>query len=431
MNPTPAGPPPPQLPTPGERQPLPTAGATPHINPNPPYDPFVQPAGRNYKKWAIRIVLGLVMVAALAVGTWSIYTLLTETFHAPKPIAFFGCGLFDVAALFFALLSQQYATTTDSGLAPRTAMLVMVTTSSWVNWKHAQLENWGTVGGVILAAAPVIAELAFELFHRFEHREALRNLGRVPQALPVLGKWAWLSHPMRSHKTLDAHIRAALTEHEAIAELRAELATEHAATILSSRATSLERVPAPAPHSTLTQIPLNAPERPALDAAPVAERPDVAPPTTTPVMASQSPAWQGATTTLRSALPERPPPATADATAPTTTHHDDSAHNNPATADETTAADATTTATVAPATKKTDATEPTGRGAAKAAILSLYTRHGRRPLESEMVTELKRIRSKHTSRQYANKLRAEIEAQQPHLAALGAENVRALTGTDE
>ncbi|MBE4761725.1 DUF2637 domain-containing protein [Streptomyces caniscabiei] len=225
MTATPAGQQPPTSPVLGAWQPLHHAGATPHTAntaPNPMFDRLIY--GRTPSDWAIRAVLALVMTAALAVGTWSIYTLLTEQLHAPKPIAVLGCGMFDIAALFFALLSQKYAVTTDSGLAPRLAMLAMVSTSAWVNWQHGQLEGWGIVGSVILAAAPVIAELAFEMFHRYAHRETLRNLGRVAQTLPTLGKWAWLRHPIRSHRTLDGHIKAALTEHEAIAERREELA---------------------------------------------------------------------------------------------------------------------------------------------------------------------------------------------------------------
>lgn len=229
MNATPAGSQPPTSPVLGAWQPLPNAGATPHTPntaPNPMFDKLLY--GRTPSDWAIRIVLVLVMSAALAVGTWSIYTLLTQKLHAPQPIAILGCGMFDIAALFFALLSQKYAVTTDSGLAPRLAMLAMVGTSAWVNWQHGKLEGWGTVGSVILAAAPVIAELAFEMFHRYAHRETLRALGRVAQTLPVLGKWAWLAHPFRSRKTIDAHIRAALTEHEAVAKRREEVSDRRA-----------------------------------------------------------------------------------------------------------------------------------------------------------------------------------------------------------
>lgn len=213
--------------SPAPGRPLHNAGE----QPNPMYDRLIH--GKTPADWAIRIVLVAVMTAALAVGTWSIYTLLTTVFGVPQFVAILGCGMFDGAALFFALLSQRYATTTDSGFAPRLAMLAMVSISSWVNWQHAQLEKWGTVGGVILAAAPGIAELAFLMFHKFAHRETLRNLGRVPQALPTLGKWAWLAHPARSRKTVDAHIKAALTEHEAVAQRREDLAADRAKTIIT------------------------------------------------------------------------------------------------------------------------------------------------------------------------------------------------------
>lgn len=235
----------------------PTVGQAPPNagdQPNPMYDRLLH--AHTPSDWAIRIVLVAVMTAALAVGTWSIYTLLTEVFHVPNFIALLGCGMFDGAALFFALLSQRYATTTDSGLAPRAAMLLMVTASSWVNWKHAQLEHWGTVGGVILAAAPGIAELSFLMFHKFAHRETLRNLGRVPQALPTLGKWAWLAHPLRARKTVDAHIKAALTEHEAVAERREHLAADRAKSIVTlyrpAPEVQVQRVPAP---TDIPQVP--------------------------------------------------------------------------------------------------------------------------------------------------------------------------------
>lgn len=152
--------------------------------------------------WPIRGVLTLVMGAALTVGTWSIYTLLTAQFGAPRPVAVLGCLMFDSAALFFALLAQRYARSPDSGLAPRLAMLATTATSSWVNWQHAALERWGTVGGVVLAAAPVLAELAFEMWHRWEHRTALRAQGRVAQALPVLGRWAWLLYGRTAFSTM-------------------------------------------------------------------------------------------------------------------------------------------------------------------------------------------------------------------------------------
>lgn len=158
-----------------------------------------------------RGALFLVMGASLTLGTWSIYTLLTARFHAPVPVSLFGAIMFDAAALFFARLAQTYATSPDSGLFPRLAMLAMICTSSWVNWQHALMEHWGRVGCVILAGAPIVSELAFELYHRFVHREALRAQGRVPAALPVLGKWAWILHPGQAFRVVDITVAARLT----------------------------------------------------------------------------------------------------------------------------------------------------------------------------------------------------------------------------
>lgn len=165
-----------------------------------------------------RGALILVMGAALTVGTWSIYTLLTNHFHAPRIVALFGAGMFDLAAFFFARLAQRYAASPDSGLVPRLAMLAMVTASSWVNWTHAHMEHWGTVGAVILAAAPVIAELAFEMWHRYEHREALRRQGRVAEALPVIPGLAWLLFAPTSWRVMRASVgsRLSVIEDEAM-----------------------------------------------------------------------------------------------------------------------------------------------------------------------------------------------------------------------
>ncbi|MCX5209797.1 DUF2637 domain-containing protein [Kitasatospora sp. NBC_00240] len=175
----------------------------------------------------LRGVLFLVMGAALTVGTWSIYTLLTVKFGAPKKVAVFGSGMFDGAALYFALLAQRYATSPDSGLAPRLAMLAMVTASSWVNWTHAQLEGWGIVGGILLAPAPVIAEVAFEMWHRYEHREALRDQGRVQSALPVIPGLAWLLFPKKSAKVMRASVGAQLDVVEREAQHAASPADAH------------------------------------------------------------------------------------------------------------------------------------------------------------------------------------------------------------
>jgi hypothetical protein len=70
------------------------------------------------------------------------------------------------------------------------------------------------------------------------------------------------------------------------------------------------------------------------------------------------------------------------------------------------------------------------RADAKAAIEALYDKKKGRPLEGEMTAALIALKTyPHTSRQHANKLRAEVERERPDLAALGSDNVYALTGS--
>lgn len=399
-------------PTPGQA--LPTVGD----QPNPMYDKLLY--GKTLSDWAIRIVLVAVMTAALAVGTWSIYTLLTVTFHVPQLIALLGCGMFDGAALFFALLSQRYATTTDSGIAPRAAMLLMVGASSWVNWKHAQLEVWGTVGGVILAAAPGIAELTFLMFHKFAHRETLRNLGRVPQALPALGKWAWLTHPQRARKTVDAYIKADLTEHEAVAERREYLAADRARHIIEAQ----HGRPATDSAYAVAQVPRGA----------------TAPAATPQLPRSATPSGRYATP----ALPAAATTATVTATLPATDESatpvadrsatDRSATPQGATAKRGVARSATTpsatrsaTASAAPATTASatadEATDGDGGtyepGTAKHIVHTLWLTTGKQPLGSEIVAALGGA-GLPNSEQQARKIRAQVRNENTNLPGVRA-----------
>ena len=82
---------------------------------------------------------------------------------------------------------------------------------------------------------------------------------------------------------------------------------------------------------------------------------------------------------------------------------------------------ATASATGKPVKAAEGATGTADRDALKAAIEALYAKLGRRPREGEMTAELERIQSPYTTRQFAQKLRAEIEEKKPELAALRTE----------
>ncbi|MFF7234487.1 hypothetical protein [Streptomyces sioyaensis] len=107
---------------------------------------------------ALLLVLG---VAGLGLSGWSLATLLRSA-GAPVWIACLGVGVFDVVAMAAGLMVYMRRS------APHTAggaRLVMVLASCVVNAAHgAQLGGWTTA--VVLGAAPLSFEIAFELRHR-------------------------------------------------------------------------------------------------------------------------------------------------------------------------------------------------------------------------------------------------------------------------
>jgi hypothetical protein len=165
----------------------------------------------------------------------------------------------------------------------------------------------------------------------------------------------------------------------------------------------------------ITQRHEGAPERATEALPPVyAERHESAP---VAAVVAYRPAIESAPHSATVDLTKRPRSATTDATeapqaAPRKRHQD-----------------ATHAAPKAPRQATTKRPKSAPRDAARDAIKALYTELGRRPLESEMVAALKTAKLPH-SRQFANARRLEIEREHPGLAALGSDNVRPLTGTD-
>lgn len=126
---------------------------------------------------------------------------------------------------------------------------------------------------------------------------------------------------------------------------------------------------------------------------------------------------------------KQPAPATKTPQGAATGRHDGA--SDPATKSATEAPKPSATERPGGASKKVGKKRSGGatRAEAKAALRALYDSLGKRPVESELTAELKRIGSKFDSRQYANKLRGEIEQKEPHLVALGSDNITSLTGS--
>lgn len=135
---------------------------------------------------------------------------------------------------------------------------------------------------------------------------------------------------------------------------------------------------------------------------------------------------EDAPATLPPTAPERPAPAVESAPAAPPTDAPERPDSTPRSAPKP-AAKAPRKTPRKPAPKRSRSAT---RADAKAAIEALYDTHRTRPLESQMTAALMALPGyPHTSRQHANKLRAEIERERPDLAALGSDNVLALTGS--
>jgi hypothetical protein len=152
----------------------------------------------NVKKildWRGSVSFGIVLIVALALSWWSLYSLAVTFYGVPQILAIGVSAAFDGAALFVADLASKYARTEDSGFATKLATYLFVGASVYLNVEHAMLLSYGIPGMVLFGAPPVIAGILFELYLRFVHRSEMRANGLVPKRMPVFGKISWLIFP--------------------------------------------------------------------------------------------------------------------------------------------------------------------------------------------------------------------------------------------
>ncbi|QDK02889.1 hypothetical protein KNU71_gp031 [Streptomyces phage Braelyn] len=150
--------------------------------------------------WRGSISFGVVLIVALALSWWSLYSLAITFYGVPQILAIGVSAAFDGAALFVADLASKYARTEDSGLATKLATYLFVGASVYLNVEHAILLSYGIPGMVLFGAPPVIAGILFELYLRFVHRSEMRANGLVPKRMPVFGKISWLIFPGKTFR---------------------------------------------------------------------------------------------------------------------------------------------------------------------------------------------------------------------------------------
>ena len=150
--------------------------------------------------WRGSLSFGAVLIVALALSWWSLYSLAVTFYGVPQILAVGVSIAFDGAALFVADLASKYARTEDSGLATKLATYLFVGASVYLNVEHAMLLSYGVPGMVLFGAPPVIAGILFELYLRFVHRSEMRANGLVPKRMPVFGKISWLIFPNKTFR---------------------------------------------------------------------------------------------------------------------------------------------------------------------------------------------------------------------------------------
>jgi len=240
-----------------------------------------------------RIAWPLVLVTALAVSAWSLFWV-ARYFGVPLLLAVPVSIAFDGAAIVAAYGAQRYATSPDSGLGPRLTMVVILAASVYLNIEHAALAGYGGPARVLFAAPGITTVLLFEHERAWSSREARRDAGRIAPALPVVGRAAWVFHPVRAVAVLS---RVAGQHLDALTPVASAPAVE---------AAPLAAVEVPGPAVEVSELVAveAAPELPALavEAAPVANGATLSDDTLTDgvldaavLMAMEPPAWSGMT----------------------------------------------------------------------------------------------------------------------------------------
>lgn len=376
--------------------------------------------------------LGFALVLVVAVSGWAasfigLHAFGMEHMGLSRTTAWLVPITFDGAPAGLSIVVARAATHGRPATVWRLLIIGFTGLSSWINYEHIEDQ----LGRIVASFMPPSAVILFEGLMSEARAAAVRRRRAMDgtEAAPRLHPARWLFAPWDTLMIVRRYVLW-LGLPEGLAAAKAEEWQ--------------------APKRRLPWGATKAPRKAVPEAPQSATVPAIAPATAAPqggATGTSGSATAPATVSLSKAPQSAPVPATvAPRSAATNTLQGatGNATTPPQSAATGTPQGATTPATTAPATTPPAATQgatkaprkmtrkPSGtvtRDEAKKALRALYDELGRRPVESEMTDLLEEIGSKFTSRQYANKLRGEIELAERHLVALGSTNVTALTGT--
>jgi hypothetical protein len=160
------------------------------------------------ESWASRRAWLVILLFSLGFSAWSLFTM-ARSMGAPVWLAVGASTVFDGAAIVLGDQAHRARLEGDSALQERLTVAALVGCSAWLNWQHAAKVGWGSFG-LLPAAAPVVAEVLFELRTKFAHRAHLRAQGLVAPRLVPLGRWSWMVFPGRSWTVVKSQISGRL-----------------------------------------------------------------------------------------------------------------------------------------------------------------------------------------------------------------------------
>lgn len=195
------------------------------------------------ESWASKRAWLVILLFALGFSAWSLFTM-ARSLGAPTWLAIGASAVFDGAAIVLGDQAHRARLEGDSALAERLTVVVLVGCSAWLNWQHARHVGWGSFG-LLPAAAPVVAEVLFELRTKFAHRLHLRAQGLVAPRLVPLGRWAWIVFPGRAWAVIKSQISGRLDAIEEAAN-SGELLMNGGWVQVEARAVETHGRPAPA-----------------------------------------------------------------------------------------------------------------------------------------------------------------------------------------
>ena len=155
--------------------------------------------------WAI------VLPAAFALSTWSLYVIAHDRYHVPALLAALAGVVYDGAAL---LALDAWATAAgdphQSTIRPRAVAVGLLATSVYLNVTHATWQALGTPAAVLFAAPGIVLWAMAELRLGARHTAARHALGLGFEPRRAYGVDAWVVRSGRAWRAYTQHLDARL-----------------------------------------------------------------------------------------------------------------------------------------------------------------------------------------------------------------------------